>query len=480
MQHHRRVEEHRGERLDGVRVDEDGVVRTRCQAKAILLQAYLECLDGVCHSKPKDSGSTPRLRKELVKLLTSRKNPVGCSEAFRFCLEMWDDLSSALSESKDVCVWLPKKEDLAHMREREVMLRLALLADFYWYQKEVLDFDGRVCTAKLCKIAAEALRFIRKGTHPEAGLSDRIVMRRGSDWSPPPKRSTEAEPPSFESGTECDKAEPKKKTNETPTTTMKKKTTVNRTKRLNEGQKRPYVERVKHAKNGTDSVKWSQITFPLRRRSYRDKMVRAFQVVKTVGYPMLLHNSEWGLSCFYRLAAAYTTDQPLQLAAACLPQLRRAVDVIDREHFQELLAQSSKCQMLLYGVLNCLINWVDHNHKQILLVPGQPNPLPPCKEGDLRCSRCLKNQTFHSSEVKGNPRNIDVEFDFELMTFGSSCCNAPMMNVPLSTTAVNTCTFSEMKQMYSSCVRCKQPIFSEVLVDMETLYSRCTECTFER
>lgn len=133
--------------------------------------------------------------------------------------------------------------------------------------------------------------------------------------------------------------------------------------------------------------------------------------------------------------------------------------------------------MLLYAVLNCHINWIDHNHKQILLMPGQPSARTPNRDGDLRCSRCLKNQTFHSSEVKGNPRNIDVEFDFEQMRFGSSCCAAPMINVPLSTETVNTCTFTEMKQMYTSCMRCKQPIFSELLVDMETLYSRCVVCT---
>ncbi|KAJ7984117.1 hypothetical protein DPEC_G00364010 [Dallia pectoralis] len=223
--------------------------------------------------------------------------------------------------------------------------------------------------------------------------------------------------------------------------------------------------------SGVRSVKASA-----SRRSYYAKLVRAFQVVKTCGHPMLTLNFEWGLSCYYKLAVAYTTDRPLEMAAACLPELRQAVDLIHSERFQKLSELRIECQMLLYGVLNCHINWVEHNHKQILLVPGQPSDQPLREHGDLRCSRCLKNQTFHSSEVKGNPRNIDVEFDFELMKFGSSCCAAPMIAVPLSTGAVNTCTFTEMKQMYTSCKKCNRPIFSEILVDMETLYSRCVAC----
>ena len=163
----------------------------------------------------------------------------------------------------------------------------------------------------------------------------------------------------------------------------------------------------------------------------------------------------------------YTTDQPLELAAACLPELRQAVDIIHSEHFHKLSELKPECQMLLYAVLNCYINWVDHNHKQILLVPGQPSQQQPNDEGDMRCSRCLKNQTFHSSEVRGNPKNIDVEFDFEQLKFVSSCCAATMINVPLSTRDVNTCTFTDLKQMYTSCMKCSQPIFSEVLVDVK-------------
>lgn len=54
-------------------------------------------------------------------------------------------------------------------------------------------------------------------------------------------------------------------------------------------------------------------------------------MVKTVGYPMITLNSEWGLSCYYKLAVAYTTDRPLEMAAVCLPELRPAVDIVHSE-----------------------------------------------------------------------------------------------------------------------------------------------------
>lgn len=227
-------------------------------------------------------------------------------------------------------------------------------------------------------------------------------------------------------------------------------------------------------------MKWSRFCFAPMKRSYYANLVKAFQRVKTVGHSMLTQNSEWALSCYYRLAAAYTTERPLEMAAACLPQLKEAALIVHEEQFHKLGSLSPQCQMLLYAVLSCHINWVDYNHRQILLAPGEPGPQPPDPEGDLRCVRCLKNQTFRSSEVKGNPRNIDVEFDFEQMKFVSSCCAAPMVNVPLGTSRVNTFTFTDLKQMYTPCPICKQPIFSEVLVDLETLYLRCASCALKR
>lgn len=226
-----------------------------------------------------------------------------------------------------------------------------------------------------------------------------------------------------------------------------------------------------------DCVKWSKLAYTAKRKSYHTKLINAFQAVKTLGHPTLTLASEWELSAYYKLALAYTTDNPLETAAACIPGLRDYIKPFHSEQFRQLRQAPAEAQKLLYAVLNCNINWIDHNHKQLLLVPGEPNPsVPPIVEGDLRCSRCLKNQTFHSSEVKGNPRNIDVEFDFECMTFSSSCCAAPVFNVPLSTTDVNTCTYTEMKQMYTACPNCTQPIFSEVLVDVETLRVQCVSC----
>ncbi|MEQ2186743.1 hypothetical protein GOODEAATRI_031740 [Goodea atripinnis] len=147
------------------------------------------------------------------------------------------------------------------------------------------------------------------------------------------------------------------------------------------------------------------------------------------------------------------------MSAACISQLREAVDIIHSKHFHKLTQLKPECQTLLSAMLNCHINWLDHNHRQIMFVPGEPGPGPAPQDDDLRCSKCLKNQTFHLSEVKGNPKNIDVSFDFIRMSFVSSCCAAP--TVPLCTDTVNTWTFTELKQMYNACTKCKQPMFSE-------------------
>lgn len=167
---------------------------------------------------------------------------------------------------------------------------------------------------------------------------------------------------------------------------------INRDKKICRSQS------VKVGRYGEDSIRWSKFSFSAQRKSYHAKLIRAFQVVKTVSHPMLTLISKWGLNCYYKLAVACTMDQPLEMAAACLPELRKAVYIIHSVHFQKLSELKLKCQMLLYAVLNCHINWVDFNHKQILLMPGQPSTQPPREEGDLRCSRCLKNQTFHSSK----------------------------------------------------------------------------------
>lgn len=448
MQHHGGLEKHRREWVDGAGVDDTGIVWSRGYAKSTLLQAYLECLNTVCHSKQRANGSVPRLQTKIVKMLTSKTKVSDCDEVYKLCLQLWDELSLALcvdkesQESQCGVALLPDEADLARVKENKVLIRLALLADFYRYQKEDLALNKEESRHKLCTIRSEVARFLAN------------VQVLDLELQPPTATCT-----SDQIGA-------------TLTMTRNNGGTVWRSKKKRCLQ--PAKNARRHCK---DSIKWSKFSFSARRKSYYSKLVTAFHMVKTIGHPMLTLNSEWGLSCYYKLAVAYTTDQPLEMAAACLPELRQAVDIVHSEQFQKLTQLKPECQMLLYAVLNCHINWVYHNHKQILLMPGQPSNQPPREEGDLRCSRCLKNQTFHSSEVKGNPRNIDVEFDFEQMKFGSSCCVAPMINVPLSTAAVNTCTFTDMKQMYTSCKTCKQPIFSEVLVDVETLYSRCVTCT---
>lgn len=241
-------------------------------------------------------------------------------------------------------------------------------------------------------------------------------------------------------------------------------------------QRRLLNKNVSKGDHKENKVKWSRFSFSVKDKTYQTKMVKAFHLSKKAGYPMAMLESEWELVYYYKLATAYSTDCPLELAAACMPTLKAALDLIHRDRFAKLTRLSRRLQKHLYAVLNCHINWVQHNHKQVLVVPAEQEPWVTLGQGDLRCSRCLKNQTFRSSEIKGNPRNIDVEFDFERMTFGSSCCLAPVIKVPLSVMKTNTCTYTAMKQMYTTCFKCGETIFSEVLVDMDMLQSRCAAC----
>ncbi|TKS64966.1 hypothetical protein D9C73_027758 [Collichthys lucidus] len=426
-------------------------------------------------------------------MLTSKTRITDYREAYEFCVDLWDELSLALFESQGSSLVAPSRDELAQMQGSGAVIRLALLADFYRYLEEDLALNREESSKKLCAIRSETFKIVtasrpdvRPVFHEMTVISVPAAHLTGLDSSVRDSLVRPTEPvgaykaavvitsQSCVAATErlkelsvkepCKKPKSKRKSRRAHGSAKRRKTSVEETgendenagleKCRSQSAARPYVRY-----GGEDCVRWSKYCFSGRRKSYYTKLVKAFHVVKTVGYPTLTLNSEWGLSCYYKLAVAYTTDQPLEMAAACLPELRRAVDIIHSEHFQKLRELKPECQMLLYAVLNCHINWVDHNHKQILLMHGQPSAAPHRKEGDLRCSRCLKNQTFRSAEVKGNPRNIDVEFDFEQMKFGSSCCAAPMINVPLSTRDVNTCTFTEMKQMYTSCLKCKHPIF---------------------
>lgn len=367
------------------------------------------------------------LKSELMKCLTTKTRVSVSGDTKQLCLSSWDSLSRALIDRTEQ---LPDESVLCLMPGGESLLRLALLADFYSYQKQVLCLDIDHADHKLRLVTCEALKF--------------LASRRRSATPPTDPRRSEGSGVYPDAGSRENTAR---------------------------------LKSVPEPDTGESEIKWSQLAYTAKRKSYRTKLINAFQVVKTLGHPALTLASEWDLSCYYKLALAYTTDTPLETAAGCIPSLREFVNFFHSEQFRKFRQASPEAQRLLYAVLNCHINWIDHNHKQILFVPGVPDPLvSPIVEGDLRCSRCLKNQTFHSAEVKGNPRNIDVEFDFESMTFGLACCAAPMFNVPLSTQDVNTCTYTEMKQMYTACPKCTQPIFSEVLVDVDTLLSQCVSC----
>lgn len=409
MQHHGGIEKNQCKWVDGAGVDDIGVVCSRRYAKSILLQAYLECLNTVCHSKQRDNGSTPRMQTKLVKMLTSKTKLPDYADAYKFCSALWDELSLALIESQGSSVALPKKEELSLMQGHEVILRLALLADFYRYQKEDLALNREESTARLCAIRANVFKFLTGVwdvqpdqesptiTHSSnqghvAGLqrdhpytdepSDRSYSTSGGVQYPTP--------PTPETDRTLSVILHESTTPITTQSDVKVSTTPRQLSTKGYSRKRKHgslvcdkvgVDKPKgtsclqatgRSSYGEDSVSWAKYSFSTRRKSYYAKLVRAFQVGKTVGHPMLTLHSEWGLSCYYNLAVSYTTDQQLEMAAACLPELRQAVDIIHRVHFHKLSELKLECQMLLYAVLNCHINWVDHNHKQILIVPDSP------------------------------------------------------------------------------------------------------------
>lgn len=456
-----RIEDHRRKRTDLARVPDPVVVWSGRYAKGILLQAYLECLSLACHYKQKETGPPSTLRSELVKCLSAKSNVPLADEVKTVCLSLWRTLSRSLVECTGESS-LSDESAVVQLAGYEGVLRLALLADFYSFQKQVLYFDQEQAEHKLGLVTVEALKFLAS---------------RGWCGTPPPglHRPPPIEQPERAAGNTAPRANATKGHRDAQDISFRTAEPVYRGADYRDRRTNELHEDRGHEE--ASLIKWSKLVYSATRKSYHTKLINAFQVVKTLGHPTLTLASEWELSCYYKLALAYTTDTPLETAAGCIPKLRESVEAFHLERFQRLRQLPPESQMLLYAVLNCHINWVDHNHKQILLIPGAPTPsVQPRVEGDLRCSKCLKNQTFHSSEVKGNPRNIDVEYDFECMSFGSSCCAAPMFNVPLSTRDVNTCTFTEMKQMYIACPKCTQPIFSEVLVDIETLYPQCVSC----
>ncbi|KAE8287296.1 hypothetical protein D5F01_LYC13334 [Larimichthys crocea] len=160
MQHHGRVEEHRRERVGGARVHDAGVVWSRRYAKSILLQAYLDCLNKVWHSKQRDESSTPRIQTQLVKMLTSKTRIADYREAYEFCVDLWDELSLALFESQGSSLVPPSRDELGQMQGSGAMIRLALLADFYRYLKEDLALNEEESSKKLCAIRAETFEII--------------------------------------------------------------------------------------------------------------------------------------------------------------------------------------------------------------------------------------------------------------------------------------------------------------------------------
>ncbi|KAK2821891.1 hypothetical protein Q5P01_021956 [Channa striata] len=243
-------------------------------------------------------------------LTTKTKAPTAVTAGLELCLDLWDEgLSSVLAGPRGEGADrgerggdgnLPAACEMASMRGHEVLLRLALLADFYRYQAEDLLLDEVRSARKLFAIRREAFRLLCSCALIQQGQGVR-PRRAASDPSTTPPRTDDAVEPG--AGDLRERARPR--------------------------SPEPPAAR-------EDSVKWSRFCFATRNKSYYAKLVRAFQTVKAVGHTMLTLNSEWALGCYYRLAAAYTCERPLEMAAACLPQLREAAAIVSLEQFHKL------------------------------------------------------------------------------------------------------------------------------------------------
>lgn len=233
------------------------------------------------------------LKSELMKCLTTKTRVSVSGDTKQLCLSSWDSLSRALIDRTEQ---LPDESVLCLMPGGESLLRLALLADFYSYQKQVLCLDIDHADHKLRLVTCEALKF--------------LASRRRSATPPTDPRRSEGSGVYPDAGSRENTAR---------------------------------LKSVPEPDTGESEIKWSQLAYTAKRKSYRTKLINAFQVVKTLGHPALTLASEWDLSCYYKLALAYTTDTPLETAAGCIPSLREFVNFFHSEQFRKFRQADTIC-----------------------------------------------------------------------------------------------------------------------------------------
>lgn len=256
------------------------------------------------------------VKSELIKLLSTKAKIGNCREANNLCLTLWRTLSSSLIECSGVSFLSDKSTVLQLADHKNIVLRLALLADFYIFQKDVLGFDRDQAGHKLSLIRSETLKFLENHTTPPSPVGRPPA---------PVCRGRPTEVRIFSST----KSHLRQIWARQPRARRKSRDSRGgRDKRHRSGNPgtRPFLQE-SHNGHETDLVKWSRLTYSARHKSYHTKLINAFQVVKTVGHPTVMLGSEWDLSCYYKLALAYTTDTPLETAAGCIPKLRDTIEI---------------------------------------------------------------------------------------------------------------------------------------------------------
>lgn len=105
---------------------------------------------------------------------------------------------------------------------------------------------------------------------------------------------------------------------------------------------------------------------------------------------------------------------------------------------------------IMYHLLNAYLNWVQFNCSQMLIRPLVTEPLTTL-EVDLRCTACFKNITERCN--KNKRKHIGYLYCMDDRSFLSSCCEAPMVTVPLERDGVSLVVYTVTKHKYGLC-RC--------------------------
>ncbi|ARR28899.1 hypothetical protein [Ranid herpesvirus 3] len=105
---------------------------------------------------------------------------------------------------------------------------------------------------------------------------------------------------------------------------------------------------------------------------------------------------------------------------------------------------------VMYHILNAYLNWVQFNWGQMIVSPGLCRTMK-AVDPDLRCRACFKTITPRCNKSKR--KYIGYLYCIDDRRYLSSCCESPMICVPLERECVNLMVYTVTKHKYGLC-RC--------------------------